>query len=465
MPFDRGSFWALFLAFFLLYSGFRRYVLARNILLLAASYLFYAALDLRFLGLLLFATAATYGLGLLIAYSHYRRVFLIIGVLFHVGILVLFKYLNFFTQGFENLFAFLGSAPDWPLAHLALPLGISFYTFQALGYLIDVYRGQQQPTRNPLTFALFLAFFPKLVAGPIERASHLIPQLESYRPLSGQQFAEGAYLVVWGLVKKFAIADNAALIADNAFHNPSNLAFYDVLAVLAFVLQIYADFSGYSDIAKGLAALLGFDLVWNFQLPFLARSPSDFWRRWHISLSEWFRDYVYIPLGGNRRGSATTVRNLLLTMLLVGLWHGDRWTFVLWGLYQGILLSVHRIAKRLLPKVRVLDRIVSFPPVAILLCFVAMAVGWALFRSDNVSYFWTLVTSMNLHPTDSVTHWYVLLLWSPILVMQTFQIAKRDLLAVPRSPVAVQLAFYLCAFYALMFLPPLLSHEFIYGQF
>lgn len=282
-----------------------------------------------------------------------RRVFICASVVSNLSVLGFFKYYNFFAQSFARLAeaAFHVTPSTWTL-HVILPVGISFYTFQSLAYTIDVYRRQIPPVRRYLTLATFLSFFPQLVAGPIERASHVLPQFMRPRVLNRDQFRGGMWLIFWGLFKKIVVADRAAIIVNGIFApydgaSPSSVVPHDGLRLLiglyAFAVQIYGDFSGYTDMARGTARLLGFDLMLNFKLPYFAVSPSDFWRRWHISLSTWLRDYLYIPLGGNRKGTFATYRNLFVTMVLGGLWHGARWTFVMWGAYHGALLIFYRL--------------------------------------------------------------------------------------------------------------------------
>ena len=261
-----------------------------------------------------------------------NRGFLILSIGFCLSILAYFKYFNFFLSSAASALGFLGLNPDWPTLNIILPVGISFYTFQSLAYVIDVYRGQGQVCRDFLTFAVFDAFFPQMVAGPIERSRQLIPQLETDLKFKAGYVHDGLVLILVGIFKKVFVADNCALLADYVFDPATALnAYWALIGGLAFAFQIYGDFSGYTDIARGTATMLGVDLVQNFRFPYAARNPSDFWSRWHISLSSWFRDYVYIPLGGNRGSSWQTVRNVLLCMLLAGLWHGASWVFVMLG--------------------------------------------------------------------------------------------------------------------------------------
>ncbi|MDA1306433.1 MAG: MBOAT family protein, partial [Acidobacteria bacterium] len=314
-------------------------------MLLVASYVFYGAWDYRFLSLLGISTIIDYVVALRMADAagRHRKAWLIVSLVTNLGLLGFFKYFNFFVDSGNALLIALGVDPMPMRLHIVLPVGISFYTFQTLSYTIDVYRGKLDPTRSLRDFALFVAYFPQLVAGPIERATHLLPQVLNPRRLSMPLLHQGLWLISWGLFKKMVIANNLAIVVDRTFAAGSGATGAEYLiAIYAFAFQIYCDFSGYSDIARGLAALMGIDLMVNFNNPYAATNPREFWRRWHISLSTWLRDYLYVPLGGNRGALWQTYRALMLTMLLGGIWHGAQWTFVVWGLYHGVWLAVHR---------------------------------------------------------------------------------------------------------------------------
>jgi alginate O-acetyltransferase complex protein AlgI len=335
--------------FFLLAAAFAAILLVKNhraqkALLLVASYYFYAYWDWRFAGLLLACTAVNYWLsGLMEGSSPARRKLLVtIALVYSLGILGLFKYFNFFVDSFR---AMAGIAPDaGSTLDLILPAGISFYTFQTLSYTIDVYRRDLRQCARFSDFALFVAFFPQLVAGPIVRASEFLPQLETPRTLSWERAYDGFRQFTLGLFKKVFIADRLAAFIDPGFENAASLSGPTLwLVVIAYAVQIYCDFSGYSDMAIGIARAMGYDFTRNFDHPYLATSIQDFWRRWHISLSTWLRDYLYVPLGGNRRGRFRTYLNLFLTMVLGGLWHGANWTFVIWGAWHGIALALDRL--------------------------------------------------------------------------------------------------------------------------
>lgn len=329
------------------YALLRGHFRAQNTMLLVASYVFYGWWDWRFLGLIAFSTVVDYVAARGMAKTEEqrkRRWLLLASLAANLGTLALFKYFGFFAESAVDLLHLFGFRADAPTLRVILPVGISFYTFQTLSYTIDVYRGALRPVRRFDDFALYVSFFPQLVAGPIERAETLLPQIVRPRRFDLAQISDGLWLILLGFVKKLVIADRLGQIADLGFttDRPAFGLLPAVVFVVAFAFQIYGDFSGYSDIARGVAKLMGFELMVNFRKPYLVADPSAFWRHWHISLSTWLRDYLYIPLGGNRGGEAKTYRNLMVTMLLGGLWHGAGWAFVIWGLYHGTLLAAHR---------------------------------------------------------------------------------------------------------------------------
>jgi D-alanyl-lipoteichoic acid acyltransferase DltB (MBOAT superfamily) len=348
-------------------------------ILLAASYWFYMSWNPKFIALLMALTATDYFAALWIERTviQKRKPFLILGLAANLGFLGFFKYYNFLGDNIGKLFNFPPHA--WTLK-IILPLGISFHTFQSMSYLIDVYRGEQAAIRNPVDYALFIAFFPQLVAGPIVRAREFFKDLYAWRPPVHEERLRGVLLVLTGLTKKMAFADQFAQIANLYFDNPG--AHPGAIAAWsgagAFALQIFFDFSGYSDMAIGMALLLGFHFPQNFRRPYLAFSITDFWHRWHMTLSRWLRDYLYIPLGGNRHGVAKTYRNLLLTMLLGGLWHGASWNFVIWGGYHGTLLGLEKVLGRKFSEGRPPWWLYPFRAV---LTFALVTVGWVFFRA------------------------------------------------------------------------------------
>ncbi|MBQ9344103.1 MAG: MBOAT family protein [Kiritimatiellae bacterium] len=371
----------------------------QNLILLAASYVFYGWWDWRFCGLLLASTLIAYATGLAMpaaAPPRRRRAMLVISLVANLGILAFFKYFNFFIGSAGDLLAAIGFRPNLPSLRVILPVGISFYTFQTLSYTVDVYRREMPPTRSLLDFALYVSFFPQLVAGPIERATNLLHQFAAPRVLDRAHIADGAFLILLGLFRKLVIADGAAPLVDEIFASaatasPATLALGSAL----FALQIYGDFAGYSDIARGTASLMGFDLMVNFRQPYLSQSVSEFWRRWHISLSSWLRDYLYIPLGGNRKGLPRTYLNLFLTMLLGGLWHGASWTFVIWGALHGAYLAIHKAL------LAAFHRKPARHPawtrtslLKVLVTFVLVAFAWIFFRAPTLAAAATYVSGL-----------------------------------------------------------------------
>jgi D-alanyl-lipoteichoic acid acyltransferase DltB (MBOAT superfamily) len=447
---------------------------AQNRMLLGASYLFYAAWDWRFLGLILISTILDYLVALRlgrVSGQRARRGLLALSVLVNLGILGGFKYAGFFSQALADLAGHLGIRVPGVVLDVALPVGISFYTFQTVSYTIDVYRGRLQPTADFLDFALFVSFFPQLVAGPIERARHLLPQISGARNVTLERLGSGTWLILWGTVKKVVIADNLAVLVD-AVYTPGAgpTGAQVILATYAFAVQIYCDFSGYTDVARGAARLMGFDLMVNFHLPYLATSPADFWRRWHISLSTWLRDYLYVPLGGNRAGAARTYRNLLITMVLGGLWHGAAWTFILWGAYHGVLLTVHRALGGALAKVAPRSSIGRrlWLGGRVTTTFNLVCLGWLVFRAESVTHLGELLRAM-AGPLDpgSALAWLgpLAILVAPLVLVQIGQVLRRDQEFVVRLPLAIRTVVYVVLFAYLVGLGEDFGNPFIYFQF
>ena len=433
-------FFALLYPLYLLLRGSLRW---QNRLLLVASYVFYGFWDWRFLGLIALSTAVDFfvGLGLEqtplngVASQRRRQTLLWLSVAVNLGILGFFKYFNFFSQSFAGLFASVGLEASDVTLNIVLPVGVSFYTFQSMSYTISIYRGRLKATHNALNFALFVSFFPQLVAGPIERASNLLPQIEKPRHISWSQIDSGIFLIIWGVFKKLVIADNLGMIANGVYNDPTVIGLDIVLGTLAFALQIYGDFSGYSDIARGIARLLGFELMVNFRLPYFAVNPSDFWRRWHISLSEWLRDYLYIPLGGNQGGSAKTYRNLFLTMLLGGLWHGAGWNFIIWGAYHGAILIIYRLVAQLpWPRNATLSRITL--PLRMGAMFILTLIGWLIFRASSGEQILTMLGNISLASSAAAADYWVAIQFYtlPLLIVQIAQQWSQDLLILTRLP-------------------------------
>lgn len=380
--------------FFLYWFVFGKQRKWQNILLLVASYVFYGWWDWRFLGLILFSTIVDFFIGVGLGKEDrklQRKLLLLISILVNVGFLGYFKYANFFLDNLVGVFSLFGQDIGVRSLDIILPVGISFYTFQTLSYSIDVYRRKLEPTKDFLVYSAYVSFFPQLVAGPIERATRLLPQFTKDRNFAYSKVVDGLRQILWGLFKKVVIADSAAFHADIIFNDPSSYTGSTVLyGALLFAIQIYGDFSGYSDIAIGVARLFGFDLMNNFAFPYFSRDIGEFWRRWHISLTSWFRDYVYIPLGGSRGGIWRTIRNTFIIFLISGFWHGANWTFVLWGLINAIyflpLMITGRNRKnlgeiapnRVLPSFREILEVGS--------TFALTVFAWIFFRAEDFSH-------------------------------------------------------------------------------
>ncbi|MCK6555436.1 MBOAT family protein [Candidatus Binatia bacterium] len=363
----------------------------RNPFLLVASYYFYGSWDWRFLSLIFLTTTVDYTVGHLMYDTRdpgRRKIILTVAICINLGILGIFKYFNFFVQSAMTALNAVGlHASPWTLS-IILPVGISFYTFQSMSYAIDIYRREMEPARHFWDFALYVAYFPQLVAGPIERATHLLPQILQPRPVTAERVNIGLMLMMLGFAKKVLIADTVADDVDRIFADPASRSAGELLrGAYLFAFQIYGDFSGYSDIARGVSELFGVRLMINFNQPYLSQSITEFWRRWHISLSAWLRDYLYVPLGGNRLGEWRTYRNLMLTMLIGGLWHGANWTFVVWGGLNGLYLAVERrlgIGRVVEPlHARPLLRFVQ-QVALVIVTFHLVTLTWVFFRAASV---------------------------------------------------------------------------------
>ncbi len=402
MSFNSIEFIIFFAAVFSLYWFLARLpqgLKIQNVLIVIASYLFYGWWDWRFLSLLVVSTVIDFWVGVNLASQSdekIRRLWLSASIIANLGLLGFFKYFNFFIESFNTAFSWLDQPGQFNTLNIILPVGISFYTFQTLSYSIDVYRKRIYPTQDFIAFAAYVSFFPQLVAGPIERASNLLPQFFKSRDFNYSEAVDGLRQILWGLFKKIVVADNCARYVTRIFdlypnYSGSTLA----LGAVLFAFQIYGDFSGYSDIAIGSAKLLGFNLMQNFAYPYFSRDIAEFWRRWHISLSTWFRDYLYIPLGGSHGGKLKQIRNVFLVFLISGFWHGANWTFVLWGAFNAVLFlplmlmgknreNLDIVAKhRLLPSLGEVGSIVW--------TFIVVCLGWIIFRAptlrDALAYF------------------------------------------------------------------------------
>ena len=383
MTFNSWVFAAFFAVFFWGYERVRG--VAKKWVLLIGSYAFYAAWDVRFLLLIMASTLLDFYVGQRVEQLGQKKGkrFIYLSLLLNIGALAYFKYANFFIGSATALLTRIGLPSDIATLQTILPVGISFYTFQTISYSIDIYRGELKASRSLLDFSCFVAFFPQLVAGPIERAKDLLPRVAYPASPSQMQRDTGWFLILVGLFKKIVIADGCAGFVNFGFNNPEQSMVHPLLVTVFFSFQIYADFSGYTDMARGIARLLGVELSLNFLKPYLVGNPSLFWRHWHISLSSWLRDYLYIPMGGNRKGEGRTLLNLFLTMLLGGLWHGAGWAFILWGGFHGVWLILHRVLQPLLRKVElVMGR--AYGGGAIACTYLLTLVGWFIFRVGSV---------------------------------------------------------------------------------
>lgn len=366
----------------------------QNLLIVVASYVFYGWWDWRFLSLILFSTLVDYSVGRSLSRQTQvgrRKLLLWTSIVVNIGFLGFFKYYNFFLDNFVSAFRFFGSEIQADSLNIILPVGISFYTFQTLSYTIDVYRGKLEPTKDFIGFAAFVAFFPQLVAGPIERATHLLPQFYKKRSFDYHKAVDGMRQILWGLFKKIVIADNCAQYANVIFRNSEDYQGATLLAgALLFTFQIYADFSGYSDIAIGTSRLFGFNLRQNFAMPYFSRDMAEFWRRWHISLSTWFRDYVYIPLGGSRGGRSMQIRNTFIIFIVSGFWHGANWTFVVWGLLNALYFLPLLLSGRNRKYLDVVAHNSYLPSLKesgqMLLTFSLAVLAWVFFRAENIGH-------------------------------------------------------------------------------
>ena len=392
--------YAVFLpiVFLLYWFVFNRNLKWQNLFIVAVSYLFYGWWDWRFLGLLVFTSLCTYASGLLI--EKYRdtprkaKLFSALNIVVNLLILGVFKYYNFFATSFADVF--LGGKTDGLLLKVILPVGISFYTFKALSYSIDVYRGKLEASRDVISFLAYVSFFPQLLAGPIERATNLLPQFGKTRVFEYETGVDGLRQILWGLFKKVVVADNCAVFVDQVFSNyQAQSGSTLLLAAVFYTFQIYGDFSGYSDMAVGTGKLFGFKTMRNFSVPYFSRDIAEFWRRWHISLTTWFRDYLYIPLGGSRCSKVKIVRNTFVIFLLSGLWHGANWTFIVWGAYHAllflplILLGKNRKYRDVVAEDRFLPSIKELGQM--LLTFFLVVIGWIIFRVDSIGQAWDYI--------------------------------------------------------------------------
>lgn len=449
----------------------------QNLLLVVSSYIFYGWWDWRFLSLILFSTTVDYlvGLGLLKEANKRKRKFLLlISIFVNLGFLGFFKYYNFFLDNFISAFTFFGAEIKANSLNVILPVGISFYTFQTLSYAIDVYKRNLKPTKDFIAFGAFVSFFPQLVAGPIERATQLLPQFYNKRTFDYSKAVDGVRQILWGLFKKIVIADNCAEYANLIFNNSADYSGSTlVLGAIFFTFQIYGDFSGYSDIAIGTSRLFGFNLMRNFAFPYFSRDIAEFWRRWHISLSTWFRDYLYIPLGGSRGGTWMKVRNTFLIFIVSGFWHGANWTFIVWGALNAIYFLPLLLAKRNRSNIDIVAQgkyLPSFKEItSILFTFGLTVLAWIFFRANNIEHAFSYLSeilSFSVFTIPELIPKKVLFLLSVFIFIEwlgrehEFAIEKLGLNWVP----AFRYTFYYSLVFSLIYFSGK-AQEFIYFQF
>lgn len=465
MLFNTLIFWAFFaIVLALFYAVPPRW---RKPLLLVASYTFYGMWDWRFLSLIIISTVTDFVCARYIGASDedtVRRRFLIVSITVNLGILGFFKYFNFFADNTVALLNAVGIGAHPFLIDVVLPVGISFYTFQTMSYTIDVFRRHTTPTSSFLDFANFVAFFPQLVAGPIERANHLLPQLGLLKRATSEQVLEGVSLILLGLFAKVYVADNLAVLVDTIYSRPGLPGSFYLVATYAFAFQILGDFAGYSSIARGLAKCMGVDLMVNFHAPYFATGPREFWRRWHISLSSWLRDYLYIPLGGNRGNRARTARNLMITMLLGGLWHGAAWTFVTWGFIHALLLAGEHALNATRLKISRVPTIVKMVVFFHLVC-----ITWVFFRAQSIdSAFYILHTVFSrFEPSQAL--WVAVIdlvrFAGPLVLLQFVEYRRDDPDWLVHSHWSVQGIVYAALIILILLFGATGGNEFIYFQF
>ncbi len=463
------------IVFLLYWFVFNKSLRVQNLFLIFASYFFYACWDWRFLSLILISSTVDFIVGkqlLKDKKQQNRKYLLITSLIVNLGILGFFKYYNFFLDSFQEVFKLFGSDFQASTLKILLPVGISFYTFQTLSYTIDVYRNKILPTGNPVSFFAFVSFFPQLVAGPIERAGNLLPQFEKNRTLDYANGVNGLRLILLGLFKKMVIADNCAKAVNELFqYYPEQSGSTLFFGAFFFAFQIYGDFSGYTDIAIGCSKLLGFELMPNFKTPYLSRNLGEFWRRWHISLSTWFRDYVYIPLGGSRVSKLKIVRNIFVVFLLSGLWHGANWTFVIWGFIHAlcflplILLGWNSEYKDIPDENRVLPSFQTF--FQILITFLIVMFAWVFFRAENLSHalqYLNGIFDSSLFTMPQVSRGLILLLFG-FMILEWLQRRREHLLDIDfiGSRVVRITIYYIIAFSIFYFAGN--TEPFIYFQF
>lgn len=473
MLFNSIAFVIFFVIIYASYILLKRNYKMQNYLLLTGSYVFYGWWNWRFLGLIFLSTFIDFFVAKALdskRSQRRRKMLLAMSIVVNLSILGFFKYFNFFSESFTDLINIFGFQADALTLKIILPVGISFYTFQTMSYTIDVYRRKMKASKSFSNFALFVALFPQLVAGPIERAINLLPQIQKPRVIGGGQIYAAIFLIIWGYFKKVVIADNIGPISDNIFNNYANFQGIDLLlGVLAFTVQIYCDFSAYSDIARGISKLMGFELMINFKLPYFSLNPRDFWNRWHISLSTWLKDYLYIPLGGNRRGKKNTYANLFLTMIIGGLWHGAAWNFILWGAFHGMILIAYRYLEKGCEYLNPWDKknsyLIVISKMALMFCLTLF--GWMIFRSASISEIIYFIKNTNFSLSSTTPHLAQTIIFFsfPLIVIQLLQYIKKDLLFITKLSISRVAIIYAFMLIWIIIFGVKKSVEFIYFQF
>jgi D-alanyl-lipoteichoic acid acyltransferase DltB (MBOAT superfamily) len=438
---------------------------------------FYAWWDWRFLSLIIFSTLVDYTVGILLSKQENqdkRKLLLWTSILVNIGFLGVFKYYNFFIDNFTTAFSFFGAQIQPNSLHIILPVGISFYTFQTLSYTIDVYRKRLDPTKDLVAFSAFVSFFPQLVAGPIERATNLLPQFYKKRTFHYSKAVDGLRQILWGLFKKIVIADNCAEVVNQIFNNSGD---YNgstlVLGAVLFAFQIYGDFSGYSDIAIGTSRLFGFNLKQNFAFPYFSRDIAEFWRRWHISLSTWFRDYVYIPLGGSRGIKAQQIRNIFIIFIVSGFWHGANWTYIVWGALHALYFLPLLLNNKNRKHMEIVAHGKKLPSikevVLILTTFALTTLAWVFFRADNMHHAWTYISEIFSYSLFTMPQIQPKMLTMLILLFLCIEWSGREgLYGIEHYGMRWKKTYRYAFYYTLIFLIFLFSgeeQEFIYFQF
>ena len=466
------------IVFFLYWFVLNRNIRQQNRLIIFASYLFYGWWDWRFLLLIIFSSGIDYIVGLQLFQSkdrRARRAFLVVSLIVNLGVLGFFKYYNFFIEQFANAFTLAGFKPNIQSLNIILPVGISFYTFQTLSYTIDIFRKRLEPTRDWTVFFAYVSFFPQLVAGPIERATNLIPQFSNSRQFNLENAKDGMRQILWGLFKKIVVADNCALVVNEIFSGHDEVsASILVVGVIFFAFQIYGDFSGYSDIAIGVARLFGFSLMKNFAYPYFSRDIAEFWRRWHISLSTWFRDYLYIPMGGSRvSGKFLLIRNVMVIFVISGFWHGANWTFIVWGALNGlfflpsILMGRNRRNLNLVGQGKVLPSFVEL--LKMLSTFLLVCLTWVFFRAENLNHafeYLYYMVDVSILDIDSILKYVDVFPWIILLILiEWLQRSKNHALEIQNLSVYMRWTIYYVLVLIIFYKQPKDVIDFIYFQF